>query len=158
MWTHVVGVNGFTHNSHITTLPLSVWTRWSSRYKGNWILKHMEFLKGGMIFFLVNMLGDIPMYNLGHLKWYGRGWNMPSQQKTEISHEVAIYKGNMVKSPKQIHFLPGIRGMIKNDLPYLIGNFARIPKMLLKFSQKLFFIVLWRHNDVIFAIFAIFWV
>ena len=43
---------------------------------------------------------------------------------------------------------------MKNDLPYLIANFARIPKMLLKFSQNLIFIELWRHNDVIFAIFA----
>ena len=44
--------------------------------------------------------------------------------------------------------------MTKNDLPYLIGNFARILKMLLKISQNLFFMELWRHNDVIFGHFS----
>ena len=33
-------------------------------------------------------------------------------------------------------FEPGIHSMMRNDLPYPIGNFARIPKMLLKFSKK----------------------
>ena len=39
-------------------------------------------------------------------------------------------------------FEPGIHGMMKNDLPYPIENFARISKMLLKFSKHLFFIEL----------------
>ena len=40
--------------------------------------------------FLANMLGDIPRYNLGHLKWYVRGVEHARPKKTEISHEVGI--------------------------------------------------------------------
>ena len=50
--------------------------------------------------------------------------------------------GKIAKKCTFCDFKPGIRGMMKNDLPYPIGNFARIPKMIYKFSQNLFFIEL----------------
>ena len=39
-------------------------------------------------------------------------------------------------------FEPGIHGMTNIDLSYLIANFARILKMVMEFSQKVFFIEL----------------
>ena len=36
----------------------------------------------------------------------------------------------------------------KNELPYLIENFPRIMKNLLRFSKNVIFMDLWRHNDV----------
>ena len=48
-------------------------------------------------------------------------------------------------------FEAGICGLTKIDLAYPIENSATILKMILQFSQNLFFMELWRHNDVIFA-------
>ena len=67
----------------------------------------------------------------------------------DVFAESAFYIGDLLKEYGKIAekctflcFRPGIHGMMNNDLTYLIENFVRIPKILLKFSQNLFFIEL----------------